>query len=178
MVVFVDELDGVGVGFADRNDGLPDRGSCFAVVDHVLGSGRCLPSDRGVVGLIAFYLDFFWRVARLSQSCHDSKVRGGNAGQIIEVNLVDGVIGGVLMGEFFVDFDISNGIEPGICKWCVVASPTESVAAEDELGAEFGLGFADDEFGEPGEFAGVVSFGFFGEDADTLIILLSAEVGG
>jgi hypothetical protein len=82
------------------------------------------------------------------------------------------------VSELFVDFDEPDGVETGVGEGGMVASSTESVAPKDEFRAEFWFGFADDEFSKSSEFAGVVGFGFFGENADALIVLLTAEVGG
>lgn len=148
------------------------------MVDDIFLTLGGLPGDRSVMGLVAFDLDFLRWVAGLGKSCHDSKVGGCDAGEVVEIDELDEVIGSVLAGELFVNLDQSNCIEPGVGERRVVTAPTESVAAKDEFGAEFSLGFADDQFGESCKLTGVVGLGFFAKDSNSVGVGLPGLVGG
>lgn|GEM_PF-5749499 len=177
MVVFVDEFDGVGIGFSNGDDALPGGGSGFAVVDNIFLTGVGLPGDCGVVGLVEFDFDFGGSVLRLGETGHDGEIGGCDAGEVVEIHELDQVIGSVLAGEFFVDFNESDGIESGVGERGVVAAASEPVTAENKFDAEVFLCFADDEFGESGEFAGIVGFSFLGEDSDAVGVFLTGFVG-
>lgn len=162
----------MGIGFADGDDALPDWGSGFAVVDNVLLPWIGLPGDGCVVGLVEFDFYIGRRILGLGEGCHDGEIGACDSGEVIEIHIVDDVVGGVLAGEFFMDFNESDRIESGVGERGVVTASTESVASENEFDAEVFLGFSDDKFGESGKFSGIVGVGFFGENADSFFVFL------